>query len=360
VTRKPLGLLIGMVSLVALVLGLALAVPGSDRAKPGAHHALRSSDIHPVLTALTSTTNATSYAFTYVTTFQPGAGPATVTSGHGVVNLDPFVMSTTNSADSAFPGVTAVFDSTDVWEFGAGDYGTNVAGGTSPGNPLPGFATSVEGSLGQGQGALAMVSLASPTGRLNLDPAMLSSAREVGSGTVDGVAVTNYQVTIDLDNELNQAGLSDAQQTTISEALSILQEQGYIGTTEVVSIDAAGFIRQTRTVATFSDGGTVSSDNIISDIGCAGTVTPGRPVPTPAPAGCISPDQATAVSTTTTTTTSVGAAPMMNTTTTTTSPVAPTTVPPANPATTTTVPSPGGITTTSQPPTTTTTPTTVP
>jgi hypothetical protein len=349
--RKPLGLLIGMVTLAALVLGLALAAHGPDRTKANAHHGLAASDLHPVLTALTTTANSNSYAFTYMTTFQPGSGPATVTSGHGVVDLDPYVMATTNSADSAFPNVTAVFDSTDVWEFGAGDYGTSMTEGTSPGDPLPGFAQSVEGSLGQGQGALAMVSLASPTGRLNLDPAMLSGAREVGTGTVDGVAVTNYQVTIDLDNELNQPGLSDDQQTTISQALSILQQQGYTGTTEIVSIDAAGFIRETKTVASFADGGTVTSDNVISDIGCAGTVTPGQPVPAPPPPGCVSPDQPTVASvtttTTTTTTTSEGGVPMMTTTTTTS--ISPTTIPP-----TTTTPTTAGVTITIEPPTTTT------
>ena len=252
---------------------------------------------HVVLTALAATTSAQSYAFAYTTTFQPGSNsgrlPALITSGHGFVNLNPYVMVTTNAPDSSFPNVTAVFDDTDVWEFGAGDYGTAGTVGSAPGDPLSGFAQSVEASLGQVQGALAMLSLANPTGRLTLDQTMVSSAQPVGTGTVDGVAVTNYEVSIDLSQVLDQPGLSDQQETTIRQALSILDQRGYVGTREVVSIDGAGYIRETVSVASFSDGGSVTSDNTLSEIGCAGTATPGQPSVAPPPPGCVSPDQPT-------------------------------------------------------------------
>jgi len=321
-TRRRLSALVGIVAIIGLVLGVVLFT--GIRGSPNAHRKTAPGKwLRPVLTALKVTTGANSYAFNYTTTFQPGSEPGiassvlapSITSGHGVVNLNPYVMVTTNSPDSSFPNVTAVFDSTSVWEFGAGDYGTGNPMAATPGNSLSGFAGLVEGSLGEGQGALAMVSLASPTGRLNLDPNMMTNAQRVGTGTVDGVAVTNYQVSIDLPSELDQPSLSDEQRTTISQALAILSQQGYLGTAEIVSIDALGFIRETKRVATFANGGSVTSDNMISEIGCAGTVTPGDPVPTPAPPGCVSPDQpAVAAATSTTTATTV---PMSTSTTTT-------------------------------------------
>jgi hypothetical protein len=280
---------------IGLTVGLVLMLGPKNRT-PGVSHHGAIGAMHSVLAALSDTTDANSYAFDYSTTFQPAtdSSPAfapTTTSGHGVVNLNPYVMVTTNASDSSFPDVTAVFDSDSVWEFGAGNYGTGNAIANSPGNALPGFAQSVEGSLGQGQGALMMVSLANPMGRLTLDQSMIKSAQPAGTGTVDGVAVTNYQITVDLTDALDQPTLSDEQRTTITQALGILNQQGYVGTTEIVSIDAAGYIRETRSMATFSGGGSVSSTNTLSAIGCAGTVTPGRPVVTPAPLECVSPDQ---------------------------------------------------------------------
>jgi hypothetical protein len=334
------------VAAVGIALGVVLAGPGGVRGAARTSPP-RSVPLHPVLTALRVTTAANNYAFNYTTTFKPspdpGAGPAfpaSTASGHGVVDFDPYVMVTTNSADSSFPNVSAVFDSSRVWEFGAGDYGTGNPVAASPGNTLSGFAQLVEGSLGQAQGALMMVNLSSGTGRLNLDPSTLTAAQQVGTGTVDGVAITNYRVTIDLSSELNRTILSDEQRTTISDALAILKQQGYAGTTEIVSVDALGFIRETKTVATFDNGGSVTSDSVLSDIGCAGTVIPGNPVPTPAPPGCISPDQPGELPATSTTTTTTSTEPPMMTTTTagpamtTTTSVAPTTEPPAGPAST--------------------------
>ena len=299
-SRGRLAAILGVAAVVAVAgvaLGVVLTGPGAVRGTARTSSP-KSVQLHPVLTALQVTTAANNYAFNYTTTFKPasdpGAGPAfgaSTTSGHGVVDIDPYVMVTTNSADSSFPNVSAVFDSTRVWEFGAGDYGTGGMGAPSPGNTLSGFAQLVEGSLGQAQGALMMVDISSPSGRLNLDPSMMTGAQEAGTGTVDGVAVTNYRVTIDLWSELDQPTLSDEQRATITDALAILKQQGYAGTTEIVSVDALGFIRETKTVATFSNGGSVTNDSVLSDIGCAGTVTPGDPVPTPAPPGCVSPDQ---------------------------------------------------------------------
>ncbi len=332
--RSRLWAIAGLVVIVGVAVGVVVTT--GDGGKRNAEQKGSSSHwLHSVLTALTATTGANSYAFSYTTIFQPRSEPGarstvlspTTSSGHGVVNLNPYVMVTTNSADSSFPNVTAVFDSTRAWEFGAANYGTGPSIPVSPGNSLSGFAQLVEGSLGEGQGALAMVSLASPTGRLDLDPSMMSGAQQLGAGTVDGVAVTNYRVAIDFPDELDRTQLSDEQRTTITQALAILRQQGYVGTTEVVSVDTLGFIRETKTAARFADGGSVTSDNVLSEIGCAGTVVAGDPVPTPPPPGCVSPDQPGAQSAVSTST-SV-AAPGTTSQATSTTTVAPTTTIPA-------------------------------
>jgi hypothetical protein len=303
--QRPLGFLVVTFAIVVgLLLVLAVTTGGkvSNRAganRSGARHDLPVSGLHSVDTALTTTMGAENYAFDFSATFNPGTesdeqapSPSTsTTSGHGVVNLGPYVMLTTNSADSSFPNVTAVVDDTDVWEFGAGDYGTGGSGGAAPGSPLPGFAQLVEGSLGQGQGALAMIALANPNGRLTLDQNMVTSVQKVGTGSVDGVPVTIYRVVINLSRVLDQSGLSSDQQTTMSQALATLSSQGYEGTSEIVSIDAGGFIREVKSVASFSNGGSMTSDTTLSEIGCAGTVTPGNPVSSPPPPGCVSLDK---------------------------------------------------------------------
>jgi hypothetical protein len=133
--------------------------------------------------------------------------------------------------------------------------------------------------------------LADPYGRLDLAQNMITGATETGTGTVDGDTVTVYAVTINVENEANQAGLSPEQQTTIDQALAVLRNQDYTGTSEVVSIDGAGYIREIKTSVTFSTGASVVGDQIYSNFGCGGTLTPGSPLVQAAPAGCVSPDQ---------------------------------------------------------------------
>ena len=134
-----------------------------------------------------------------------------------------------------------------------------------------------------------MGGLASPTGYLDLEQSMIGGADEVGTGTVDGVAVTIYQVSI--EPGANIPGLNAEQSQTIADADAVLQAQGYTGSTILVSIDASGFIRQTRSTAHFADGSTGGSEDTFSDFGCAGTVLmPGQSGATAPPAGCVSPD----------------------------------------------------------------------
>jgi len=224
--------------------------------------------------------------------------------GTGTIDTDPFAM----VAVSQVPGlglITLRANGTNVWEIGGGDYGLAPGSTDSgPGASLSGFAGSVEGTLGARQGALDMMGLANPTGYLELDQNAITSADQIGTGTVDGVPVTIYQVSLHPSQETNVPGTSPEEASTIQSALAVLDQQGYTGTTIKVSIDSAGYIRQTASVASFSDGATQTGETTFSNFGCAGTVLmPGEVGSSSPPSGCVSPDTAsttTAPSTSTT------------------------------------------------------------
>ncbi len=273
----------------------------------------------------------------------PSPSESSVTTGHGTIDTDPFAM----LAVSNVPGlgqITLRDNGTNVWEFGGADYG--LAPGSSesgPGASLSGFASLVEGTLGARQGALAMGGLSTPTGYLDLDQSMISDANQTGTGTVDGVAVTIYTISIAPGQGEHIPGLNSEQAKTIADSDAILKQQGFTGSTVQVSVDASGYIRQTRSVAHFSDGSTTSSESTFSDFGCAGTVLmPGQSGASAPPAGCVSPDTGVAPTTTTTST-----APPSTT-------VPSTTVPPTSTTVTEPPSSTTSTTSTSLPPTTTT------
>ena len=255
---------------------------------------------------------------------QSGGSQETEIQGQGTIDTDPFAMVATSNV-SGLGMITLRDNGTDVWELGGGDYGLSP-GSTDggPGQSLSGFAGLVEGSLGQRQGALAMGGLASPTGYLDLDQSMITGADQIGTGTVDGTPVTIYQLDISPAQEANVPRQTAEESKAVTAADAVLQAQGYTGTTVQVSIDASGFIRQTHSVAHFSDGSTSVSQSTFSDFGCAGTVLmPGQTGATAPPAGCVSPDTGVAPTTTTmappASTTSTAPPATTTTTTTTTS-----------------------------------------
>lgn len=237
-----------------------------------------------------------------------GIGPQNVSvTGQGTIDTSPFAMAV--SADvSNFGKLSIRVDSTDVWELGGVDYGlTPQPGDNGPGSSLSGFAGLVEGTLGQREGAIAMLGMASPTGFLDLSQQAVTGAAEVGAGDVGGVPVTEYDVSIDLTQLAQVQGGSSDEATTIQAAVQELDATGYTGTKVKVAIDGGGFIREVTPVANFSDGGRVSLDATFSNFGCAGTVLmPGQQAATTttAPAaGCVSPDTTPGAATTTTETT---------------------------------------------------------
>ena len=326
-------------ALVAGVIVAAIYTGSGVRSRSASH------DVHEeyvrLLAAVAATADASSFDFTFTGSDNPGTqsdsgaqtnmgvpttfrGRTLTFDGNGVVNTDPYVTLSRTDSASSYGAVALVVDDSDAWEFGVGDAGVNLGSDTGPGDPLSQFGQEVEGSIGTGEGALAMMGLADPYGRLDLAQNMITGATETGAGTVDGTAVTTYAVTINVENEANQAGLSPEQQETIDQALTFLRQQGYTGTSEVVSVDGAGYIREIKSTVTFVSGASVVGDQTYSDFGCAGTVTPGDPVVQPAPVGCLSPDQAgtdvpTSILTTTTsspTTTTTSTQPLSTTPTT--------------------------------------------
>lgn len=351
--RRRIGVLVGIAACVALVgvpVGL-LATSGPAPTSPSsAHHVSDGVARHSVLAALSATTDSGSFAFSY----QLGETPpqvvhSTTVEGSGTINTNPTAMAasanlSSNGVPSLAVGVRV--DSTRVWEVSNTDNGlTPAASDIGSGQLLSSFAGLVEGTLGQRVGAVAMMGMASPTGYLDLVEPAVSSTTEVGTSTVDGVAVTQYELTIDPSSLATAPGTSAEEQKTIDAALQVLTDQGYRAIHDVVSIDASGFIRESSSTVTFSDGGLVTLDAHFSNFGCAGTVLmPGQGGVSTPPAGCVSADTGTAPTSTTTSTTS----------TTSTSQSVPTTVPTATPGPASTTSTSASTTTTTAPATSTT------
>ncbi len=132
-----------------------------------------------------------------------------------------------------------------------------------------------------------MMGMASPTGYLDLEQPAVTGATEVGTATVDGVAVTQYELAVDPTSLATAPGTSSEEQSAIEAAIATLTTQGYRTIHDLVSIDASGFIRESTSTVTFADGGTVTLDAHFSNFGCAGTVLmPGQGGISTPPTGC--------------------------------------------------------------------------
>ena len=213
-------------------------------------------------------------------------------SGHGTVDTNPYAMVTVGQVGPL--GTITLYDNgTNVWEIGGGDYGLAGPGQAGPGAPLSGYASSVEGTLGQQAGALDLQGLASGTGYLDLEAQEIQGATPAGTGTVDGVSVTIYKLSESGLQDPDLTGLTAQQVETIRDADAIIEQSGFSGKTTLVSVDADGYIREERTTYSLSDGSSVTQDTVLSNFGCAGTVLmPDQVGSTAPPPGCVSPDTA--------------------------------------------------------------------
>jgi hypothetical protein len=256
--------------------------------------------------------------------------PATPVTGTGVSNIDPKA-TLVNATVGGGLTVSLRVNSTTLYE-DLSSLQTSLAPppdqANAPGQAISNFAGITEGTIGRREGAIAMIGLASPTGYLDLYQQDINGASQTGTSTVNGAPVTVYQVAVDPTQLADAPGITSEESKTAADAVTVLKSEGYTGTTDDVSIDASGFIREVRSVARFSDGGTVVLDVVLSNFGCAGTVLmPGQQGSGAPPSGCTSPDSGTPA--TTTPTTPPGTATAGATTTTQVLPTeAPTTVPP--------------------------------
>lgn len=202
------------------------------------------------------------------------------------VNVHPTVIVSTSDVGGA-GHITSRVNGTDVWETGGGNYGMSPGDVSGPGAPLSQFAGLVMSSLGPHKGAVAMQSLASPTGYLDLAEESITAASWVGAGTVDGVAVQEYQVVVDAAKVTERPGLTPEELKAASASLVLLHDNGYQGTTVELAIDSQGYVRHTLTVVRFADGGAVTADAHLSAFGCSSVeMQPNGPAIVPNPSGC--------------------------------------------------------------------------
>jgi hypothetical protein len=239
-------------------------------------------------------------------------------SGHGTVNTEPYAM-TVVSQVSGLGQITLFVDGSNVWELGGADYGTGGAvEGAPPGASLAGFAGLVEGTLGQEQGALSMMSLANNSGYLGLEATAIEKAVPDGEGALaDGTHLTYYDVTIDVTKMADGEGLTDEQRQAVTDAVAVLHSVGYSGTDERLGIDDAGFIREVSATTNFASGASMTRHTFFSNFGCAAKIAmPNQPA-VQATAGACPPVPA---STTTTAPVTMAAPTSTPTTTSTTAP----------------------------------------
>ena len=251
---------------------------------------------------------------------------------HSIVNFDPYAMMSQTQA-SGLGAITTHINSTRVWQLGGATVGY---GAGNPGILITDYTRQVVGTIGRGPGALAMLSLASRGGYLNLEEESVATAQPAGTGTVRDIPVTYYDVTIDVKKLADAPDLSDVQRTTIAAAIPMLEQAGYTGTKERIGIDDQGYIREVDATTTFSDGSSMVRHSVLSNFGCAPKVTmPNEPPAPPTTTPCAQPTTAPP-STVAPTTSTIGAAAASTTS------APPTTTPPTTmpsttlPSTTTT------------------------
>jgi hypothetical protein len=222
--------------------------------------------------------------------------PSPRVQGAGVINTNPLGMVASANIASGLD-VSVRVDGTDVYEGSSGETGLSpqASDASASGSSLPGFASITESTLGDREGGVAMMGMASPTGYLDLIQPAITAAAKTGTGTVDGTPVITYQISNNLDQLASAAGTTSAESQTISAALALLKAQGYTSNTAMVSIDKAGFIRQVKSTDGFTDGSSVTLEATFSNFGCAGTVLmPGQTGSGVPPTDCTSPDGPTA------------------------------------------------------------------
>ncbi len=255
---------------------------GSARPRP---HVLTTPAARALLSALTASTSTGGYEVSYDFVIE-GRRKVTV-SGHGQVGLNPYFLQTTSTV-TGLGEVTVRTDGTKIVEQGGANYG----GSLEDGQPLSGFASAVEATFGDGPGALTMLGLASPTGYLSLSADAVTGVTVAGTGMVGDTPVTYYDVVSDTEAMRQLPALTDEQLKTVADALEVLHRSGFVEAKARIAVDSAGYIRESLSTASFSDGMTMTRHMTLSRFGCIGTgPTPANPagVNAPATGDCVTP-----------------------------------------------------------------------
>lgn len=229
-------------------------------------------------------------------------------TSHTIVNLEPYAM-VSSTRSSAFGMTELHVNSTQAWQLGAATAGY---GPGNPGVPLDVYAHQVIGSLGPGPGALAMISIASHGGNLNLEEQAIATAQPSGTGTVRDVPVTYYDVTVDITKLADVPNLSDVERQTITDALPLLEGSGYRGTSERIGVGEQGYVREVTSTTKFDNGSSMAHHSVLSNFGCAPKVY--MPNETPPPVTTTQPCAPSAPTTTSPSTSAPTTGPRSTTT----------------------------------------------
>jgi hypothetical protein len=185
-------------------------------------------------------------------------GTTTGVTGNGAVDLTPSIAMNLNNVI----GVDLWYDGENAWElFGGQNNYTEFT--------LPAFSEYAEGTVGNLEGALGTFGFCSPTGLFDLSENSIGPTTEVGPATVDGIATTEYQVSVDPSSFLTAPNVTSAERAAIQDAITVL---GSGPVTDDLYVDSQGDV--VRTVSAM-DGATLQVD--LSNFGNAGTVTMPEP-----------------------------------------------------------------------------------
>ena len=213
-------------------------------------------------------------------------------TGSGTINVNPTAVLTTAAVGTGLNVVVRV-SSTDYWE----DVGGSSPGlappsddSSGPSQPIDGAAGLVEGTLGDREGAVAMMGLASPSGYLDLYQSEVTTAADLGPSHRRRGSRHRLRGP-DHPGRGGPGGRSLVRRADHHHpGPGPAPVPGLHRLDGKISIDSEGYIRQSSTTANFSDGGSVNLTATFSNFGCAGTVLfPGQTGPSSPPANCTSP-----------------------------------------------------------------------
>jgi hypothetical protein len=179
-------------------------------------------------------------------------------TGSGSIVVSPLNIST----NSEFNGTQVRVDATDSRV-------KESSGSQSQNSSLSDFATITEQTLGTREGAVAMLSLSSPTGYLDLTQEQAAGAQPAGNA--NGLAY--FEVTLSPEQMATVSGTSPEEAKTITAALSALAGMGYTGTTMRIGVGGDGLIHSVVSTTNFTDGGAVTLTATFSNFGSANSAS---------------------------------------------------------------------------------------